>query len=90
MPDDTQRPDSPEQGRRFKLTRKVKTDPKPPQVETDAEKAMRELEEGDDADAGYPEMRRELNRGCGGCVNVMVLLFVIMIASIITTCAIRK
>lgn len=90
MPEDTQRPDPVKKARRFRVTRKVKTSQRPPTVETDAQRAMRELEEGDDADQGYPEMRREINRGCGGCVNVAILLLVIMVASIITTCAMRK
>lgn len=67
--------------RRFRLSRKVNT---PPTVETEAEKAMREVDQ-DDADKGSPEMNAAVNRGCSGCLNVTFFFFLIMIASIIAT-----
>lgn len=75
-----------EGSRRFRLTRKVKTEP----VLTREEKEMKALEAEEDADRGTPEMDRELRKGCTGCLRVTTLFFVIMIASIIATCAIKR
>lgn len=87
MDGENQRPeDDNEKSRRFRIARKVKEAP----IKTDAERAMEELEQEDDADRGTVQMNREVNRGCGSCLNVTLLLFVIMIASILGTCYMRK
>ncbi len=73
--------------RRFRFARRVKES----LPETREAREMRQLEHPqDDADRGTPEQDRSLRQGCGGCLNVTLLLFVIMVASIIGTCAIRK
>ena len=85
MADEKEPPKEPEESRRFRLSRKVKSEP----VLTREEKEMKALEE-DDADRGTPAMDRELRKGCTGCLRVTTLFFVIMIASIIATCSIRQ
>jgi len=85
MSDQEQPSDTEQRGRRFRIGRKVK-----PQVpETYATQAMREAET-EDADRGTPEMDRSLRQGCTGCLRVTILFFIIMIASIVATCAIRR
>lgn len=76
MGDETPRNQPEEKSRRFRLIRTVKKQPPPP---TPAE---------DDADPGTPEQDRSLREGCTGCLRVTGLIFLIMIASIIGTCAI--
>ncbi|HYG56526.1 MAG TPA: hypothetical protein VD902_00460 [Symbiobacteriaceae bacterium] len=76
---------SDQKGKRFHIGRRVK--PKPP--EPYSQQVMREVET-DTADRGTPEMDREVRKGCTGCVRVMALFFLIMIASIVATCAIRR
>lgn len=77
--------DSPQQGehrRRFRLVRKVASPP----PETREEQELKALAE-DDALRGSPEQLAELNRGCSGCWKVTLLILVIMMASVIGTCA---
>lgn len=47
-------------------------------------------EELDDADRGTPEMDQSLRQGCSGCFNVTLLVFVIMVASVLGTCALQR
>jgi hypothetical protein len=71
--------------RKFQIARRVKE--KMP--ETHAEQALREAET-DDADKGTPEMDLGVRHGCNGCLKVTLLFFVIMFASILVTCALRR
>jgi hypothetical protein len=64
-------------GRRFRITRRVPSPPPPPPVELEVE---------DDADRGTPEMDRALRHGCSGCLKVSFLFLIIITASILTTC----
>lgn len=89
MADDNERTEGDESPRRFRFTRKVKT-PKQEPVRTYAEQEMKALEEADEAEKGSPEMHREVNRGCRSCLNVTLLILIIMVGSIITTCAVRQ
>lgn len=70
--------------RRFRVARKVKEQP----VEPREQRELREAEE-DDALRGTPEQDRAVRQGCNGCLKVTALFFLIMIASIFTTCYIR-
>ncbi len=74
-----------DKSRRFRLTRKVKSEP----TTTREEREMKALEE-DDADPGTPEQDRALRQGCTGCLKVTGLFFLIMAASIFATCAINR
>lgn len=92
MADDNERkaPEQEEKGRRFRLSRKVKSQepPKaqPPAFESREEKEMRELATlGDDADRGTPEMDAEVRKGCMSFVRLVGFFFVVMFASIIAT-----
>jgi hypothetical protein len=91
---DEQRPRNDKKPRRFRLIRKVEpVQPKPAGENPDTEvksRLERELEEPDDADKGTPEMDRAVREGCNGCVKVMLLFLLIMVASIVTTCAINR
>lgn len=88
MVDDQERKEPADQARRFRLGRKVKPAP----IETREEREMRELQQVEEEEAlrGSPEFERFTRKGCGGCLNITVLIFVIMIASIIGTCAARR
>lgn len=71
--------------RRFRFIRKVR----PPKTRPDPTTAA--PAEEDDAHRGTPEMIREVDKGCSGCLRVTLLVIAIMFASIIGTCAfIRK
>ena len=72
--------------RKFTISRRVKE--KVP--ETYAQQAVREVEQQDNADRGTPEMERGVQQGCSGCFKVTMLFFLIMIASILATCALRR
>lgn len=84
-----------EKGRRFRLTRKVKTE-EPPKAaanpaESREEREMRELAEmGDDADRGTPEEDASLRRGCMSMVRVVMFFFVVMFGSIIATWCFKR
>jgi|GEM_PF-3543381 len=67
-------------GKRFRITRRVKPEP----VRPYSEQVLSEVDQ-DDADKGTPAMNREVTRGCSGCLNVTLLIFLIMIASIVAT-----
>jgi hypothetical protein len=88
MADDQNRNEPEAKGRRFRLGRKVKTPPATP--DTQAERDLKEVEPEEEALRGSPEFEAFTRRGCGGCVNLTVLIFVIMMASIIGTCVIRR
>lgn len=76
-----------DKARRFRIVRKVKTEI----PETYAQQAVREAQQEDDADRGSPEMNREVNKGCMGCLRLVALFLLIMIASIVATwCITRK
>jgi hypothetical protein len=88
MSDDQDQNQPAEKARRFRLGRKVKTPPAAP--DTQAERDLIAVEQEEEALKGSPEFEAFTRRGCGGCVNLTVLIFVIMVASIIGTCVIRR
>ncbi len=88
MAEEKERPQAQQKARRFRIARRVKT--KQEKLEkTWSERELEALEE-DDADRGTPEMNAYVNQGCAGCYKVTLLMLVIMIASIIGTCIIRR
>jgi hypothetical protein len=68
--------------RRFRVRRRV------PEQELES-RAQRELKEAAKDDRG-PLDDGGLKPGCYGCLGSMIVLFVIMIASIVTTCVLPK
>jgi hypothetical protein len=83
MAGENERPEQESKWRRFRVGRKVKPNP----VETDHEKALRELEEEDDADRGTPEMDRSVRKGCTGCLYVSGLIVALFFLTILGNCA---
>lgn len=84
-----------DQGKRFRVTRKVKSQeteqPKPSVIETREEKEMRALAEmGDEADRGTPEQDAALRSGCVSMIRVITLFFIIMFGSIVVTWFLKK
>lgn len=74
--------------RKFTLARRVKEKPpEPPRPYS--EQVLNEVEQ-DTAEKGTPEMQRAVNHGCSGCLKVTLLFFLIMAASILATCVIRR
>lgn len=93
MSDENERkgPESEEKGRRFRLGRKVKSQPQAPVIESREETEMRNLAEmGDDADRGTPEQDAAVRAGCMSFVRVVGLFFVVMFASIVATWCIKR
>jgi hypothetical protein len=87
MAEENERPNPDEKGRRFRITRKVK---EPVIPESEGSKAMREAEQEEEALRGSREFQQFTTRGCKGCLNLTLLIFVIMLASIIGTCAFKN
>jgi hypothetical protein len=71
--------------RRFRVVRRVPTNSPTPYADE-----VRKQVEQEDADRGTPEMNRSVNEGCMGCLRVTLLFLLIMIASIVATCAITR
>lgn len=81
--------DNKDRFRRFRVARKVKQ--QPADIETYAQQEIKAAEsEQDETLRGTPEMERAVGKGCMGCVNITLLMFLIMLASIIATWFIRR